>query len=310
MSLSFLPAEIRQALSHVNENFITEIRIRRGLPVILGYRGEYYYLDNFGITLRRDNAILGGDIAPIINAATGGSLYSYTEQMRYGFLTCGHGVRIGLAGEYVMQGGTVNAVANITSINVRVPHDIVGCAQSICKTLFSSSPHSVLLYSKPGLGKTTKLRDIARHLSDKLLCNVLIFDERNEISAMDKYGNGYDIGDRVDVIRAGNKLTAFENAIRTMKPDVLITDELYGDSDLKAVKYATDCGIKVIASSHVTDRNILMGMPFEYFVELKTLLGQPIVYDKNFNPCGGGGTDDVDRSVPFGEQKEADADIR
>ena len=45
-------------------------------------------------------------------------------------------------------------------------------------------------------------------------------------------------------------LGAIPSAIRAMKPDVILTDELYGEDDIKAVKYAADCGICVIASSH------------------------------------------------------------
>ena len=300
MGLSFLPDEINLALSHLNFNLITEIRLRQGRPVIVGYGEKYYYLAGFGIAERRENSIYCDEIAPIINAATGGSLYSYSEQMRGGFITCCHGIRIGLAGEYIMQGETVNTIANITALNIRIPHDIIGCADFICKNLLNNKPQSILIFSKPGLGKTTKLRDIARFLSGKG-SNVLIFDERNEISATDAYGIGFDLGDSVDVIRAGNKLKAFESAIRSMKPDVIITDELYGDGDMKAVKYAADCGIEVIASTHVTDKELLKSMPFKYFVELNSLNGQPVIYDKNFNITCGSGADNLDRSYSVGK---------
>lgn len=300
MGLSFLPQEIILALAHLNLNFITEIRIRQGQPVIIGYQDKYYYLDRFGLSLKRDSAIIAGDVATIINIATNGSIYSYAEQMRCGFITCEHGVRIGLAGEYVTQNGAIKSIANITSINIRLPHEVEGCSDFICNNLFAERMCSTIIFSKPGLGKTTKLRDIARYASDKLKLNVLIFDERNEIAAMDAYGNGFNVGERSDIVRSGNKLSAFESAIRAMRPDVIITDELYGESDIRAVKYVLNCGIILIASSHVTDKEILKNMPFEYFVELKTLLGQPIIYDKNFVAYCRGGIDNVDRGVSVG----------
>lgn len=309
MSLSFLPQEILMGLSHLNINFVTEIRIRQGQPVIIGYRDEYYYLDRFGLSLKSDGAIIAGEIVPIISAATNGSIYSYAEQMRNGFITCVHGVRIGLAGEYITQNGLITSIANITSLNIRIPHEAVGCSEYICNNLFSEHVHSTIIFSKPGLGKTTKLRDIARYTSDKLKLNVLIFDERNEIAAMDFYGNGFYVGERTDVVRSGNKLTAFESAIRAMKPDIIITDELYGEDDIKAVKYLADCGIKVIASTHITDSGILKTMPFEYFVELKTLLGQPIIYDKNFATYSRGGADNIDRDISVCPKKEKNAGI-
>lgn len=300
MGLSFLPEEIKGALSHLNVNLITEIRLRQGLPVIVCTNEKYRYLASFGLTERRENAIFCGEIASIINAATGGSIYSYAEQIKSGFITCDHGVRIGLAGEYVMSEKEVKAVAGITSINIRIPHDVEGCASYICKNLLGNSLHSLILFSKPGLGKTTKLRDTARFLSKKGI-NVLIFDERNEIAAMDSAGNGFYLGDNTDVMRAGNKLKAFASAIRAMKPDVIVTDELYGEEDFKAVSYATDCGISVVASSHIIDKRALKSLPFEFFVELKSLCGRPVIYDKNFDIVCRCGADDVDRGVSVGE---------
>lgn len=296
-----MPEEIRRAVAHLNQNFITEIRLRVGLPVIVDYHDEYYYLYDFGVTRDRERAIICGEIASIINAVTGGSIYSYAEQIKSGFITGYHGVRIGLAGEYVMQNNYVNTIANITSLNIRIAHDIVNCAKSICTEIFDKEICSVLLFSKPGMGKTTKLRDIARFLSEEKHLNVLIFDERSEICGLDWYGNGFQIGDRIDVIRSGNKLVCFQNAIRAMKPDVIITDELYGEGDNLAVNYAAQCGIAVIASSHITDKETLRKMPFKYFVELKSVFGQPIIYDKNFNSCGSGGIDDIDRGFSAGE---------
>lgn len=308
MGLSFLPAEINAALGHVNLNFITEIRLRQGRPVIVGKGEKYFYLNPYGLCPRRDNAIICGELAPIVNAACGGSIYSYAEQIRAGFITCEHGVRIGLAGEYVTERDRVNTVTGFTSLNIRIPHCVKGCAEYICKKLFTGFPPSVLIFSKPGLGKTTQLRDIAGFLSGNGL-NVLVFDERNEISATDGYGNGFDLGDFTDVVRAGNKLTAFESAIRAMKPDVIITDELYGEADFGAVGYAADCGIPVIASSHVIDPSKLKNLPFVYYVKLLSLFGQPVIYDKNFNPVCGCGADDLAGSYAVGGQKEENADI-
>lgn len=299
MGLSFLPDDVNRALAHINFNSVTEIRLRRGKPVIVAFGERYCYLGEFGITEHRDKALVCGEVAPVVNAATGGSIYSYAEQIRGGYITCGQGIRIGLAGEYVTSGDSVNTITDFTSLNIRIPHDVIGCSEYICKSILGESLQNVLIFSKPGLGKTTKLRDIARFLSKKRL-NVLVFDERNEISATDGYGNGFDLGDNVDVIRAGNKLKAFESAIRSMRPDVIITDELYGESDFKAVKYASDCGLCVIASSHVTDRETLKRLPFGYFVELNSLLGQPSIYDKNFVAVRCCGVDDIDRGNAVG----------
>lgn len=300
MSLSFLPQDIKGAISHLNYNFLYEIRLRRGQPVIIGYGGAYRYLGKYGLSSGASDRIIAAEIAPVLNAATDGCIYNYTEQMKNGFITVEHGVRIGIAGEYVTDGGAVTTIKTVTSLNIRIPHAVDGCASSICRALFVPVPKSVLIYSKPGMGKTTILRDIARYFTKNTLLNVLVFDERGEIAAMDAFGEGFDLG-AVDVVRSYCKKGAIASAIRAMNPDVIITDELYGDDDIKAVKYAADCGITVIASSHVTDRTVLTTMPFEYFVELKSIGGKPIIYDKNFNTYRAGSVDYDAGSVSCGE---------
>lgn len=310
MSLSFLPERLRAGIAHLNENYLTEIRLRKGQPVMIGYRGEYTYLGATGAVPQAKNALSSGELASVLHAATDGCVYNYSEQMKGGFLTVEHGVRIGIAGEYVTQNGAVNAVKNVTSLNIRIPHDVAGCAEGLCRTLYADGVHSTLLFARPGLGKTTMLRDIARFFSREKRANVLVFDERGEIAAIDGYGNGFDLGERVDVVRCYNKLSAIAGAIRAMRPDVIVTDELYGEEDVAAVRYAADCGICVVASSHTVVRKELERLPFEYFVGLKKLGGEPEIYDKNFAPYRRCGVDDVDRRLSVGEQEKENAGLR
>ena len=299
MTLSFLPNEVQNALSHLNYNFLSEIRLRRGQPVIIEYRGEYKYINAFGIADNTNNLITVAEIEPIILSATNGCIYNFTEQMKNGFITVGHGIRIGIAGEYVTLNGEVTTIKEITSLNIRIPHNVVNCADFIVENLYFDSLHSTLLFSKPGLGKTTMLRDIALSLSKTQKYNILIFDERNEISAICGK-DGYDLGDRVDVIRCYEKKSAIASAIRAMKPQVIITDELYGDRDIESVRYAADCGITVIASSHICNKEILQKMPFEFYVQLIGI-GATVIYDKNFNTVGRGGLDNFNRSLSVGK---------
>lgn len=293
MSLSFLPGDIYEALSHLNQKYINEVRIRKGQPVVVGYCGEYIYLGKFGRSHSDNDKIYAKDADGILSSIVGGNVYNYTEQLKKGFITVGHGVRIGLAGEYVSENGDIKTVKSVTSLNIRVPHEVFGCSDKIRKILFSDGVKSVLVFSRPGLGKTTILRDLAANISRDKSETVLVFDERNEIAAMDLYGDGFDVG-MADVVRCQNKLHAVAGAIRAMKPSVIITDELYGKDDEIAVNYAADCGINIIASSHVTKRELLKKLPFEYFVELKAL-GEMEIYDKDFNSFSNNSSDNLPR---------------
>lgn len=309
MGLSFLPDDVRQALSHLNYNNLTEIRLRKGQPVVAGYNGAYLYLGRYGVVERAQDAILCGDVTPVLNRATENSLYKYAEQIKSGFITCGHGIRIGLAGEYVTQNGKITTIGGLTSLNIRIPHEATGYAERLLRTIDFKKVQSLLVFSRAGYGKTTLLRDIVRGLNGTFAQNILLFDERGEISAMNAEGEGFDLGPKVDVVRSGDKLSAMESAIRAMKPDFIVTDELYGESDIKAVRFALACGIRVIASTHVTDKSALKGSPFELFAEIPRPCGQPVIYDKNFNTYCACGTDDGDRRFSFGGQEEKNADI-
>ncbi len=278
----FLPAELQLALRNFNINFISEIRLRKGQAVMIEYRGAYIYINQNGVC-SATNAIICNDLQTLLSKAMDGNVYRFSEQLKNGFITVGHGMRIGVAGEYVTESGKIKSVTNVTSVNVRIPHDVIGCANGLMDCIFLDDCPSTLLFSPAGAGKTTLLRDLARGLGHKKSSNVLIFDERNEISALDSDGFGFDLGCWVDVIRCADKLTAIQSAMRALKPQIIITDELYGEADFQAMEYVKNCGVCIIASTHISDKSLLQKLPFDCYVEMKKI-GEPvIVYDKNFD---------------------------
>lgn len=292
--LEFLPPHIKEILKRVNLRLLNEIRIRASKPVTISVDGRYHYLSPYGLT-DDESAALSLDfneIEGIVLRATEYSFYSVSEQIASGFITAEGGVRIGLAGEYVMQKGQVVTVKNITSLNIRIPHEIKGCAELVFELCQKNSPSSVLIISPPGLGKTTMLRDLSRLLSKNYKNNILIIDERGEIASSSR-DYTFDVGQTVDIIKYSNKLTAFEAATRSMRPDYIITDELASGADIAAVTKAVCSGIKVAASCHLSkvqnlsDKpsfgGILQGKVFDYYVQLcpKTLGEVDFIYDKD-----------------------------
>ena len=263
--LDFLPNRIYNAIQKVNLKCVYEIRLRANKPIMLNYMGDYKYLGDTGLVELFQNALicLETDIEECIFHASEYSVYAIEEQIRKGFITTRFGERIGVAGEYIFDKGQPLAIRNISSLCIRMPHVVLNCADEIYYKCMRDRVSNLLIISPPGLGKTTILRDLARLISFYQKSNILICDERGEIAIGD-------IGNTCDVLRFCNKNIAFEAGIRSLRPDVIITDEL-SDFDCKAVKIAMEAGVYVIASAHFEKyaslRAEFLGL-FDYYVIL------------------------------------------
>ena len=263
----------------MNSTYVYELRLRANAPIRVNYKGKYEYLGAFGVVGQGNHALFCTieDIEECVYRAGSYSVYSIEEQIKQGYITTIHGERIGLAGEYVFENGQAITLRKYTSLCVRVPHEIKGCGAQIYNRCMCDGVHSLLLMSPPGIGKTTILRDLGRIISEKTLKNVLICDERGEIS-FDK------INFTCDIMKFADKTTAFDIGIRTMRPDVIITDEL-SIKDCKAVAKAVDAGICVLASAHFSSFERL-GEDFKGIFDRYVLLSTHIIgevhkiYDK------------------------------
>ncbi len=242
--LDFLPQNVKDALRRLNLQKVYEIRLRVDKPITVNYQGVYRYLSEYGLTDVQERALRCDmdELANCVFRAGKYSVYAVEEQIKRGFITAKDGERIGLAGEYVFEKGQPLTIRNITSLCIRVPHEVIGCGEGIYKSCMQDGVKNLLIISSPGLGKTTILRDLGRTIGIKMQKNVLVCDERGEISAGD-------VGQCCDVLKYSDKQTAFEAGIRALRPDIVITDELSA-LDCNAIERAIFAGIKVIASAH------------------------------------------------------------
>lgn len=189
-----------------------------------------------------------------VSKVCGNSLYSHSESIREGCITMDCGIRVGVCGHAVVTDGRVTLVRDITSMNIRIPHRVFGVADKLYEYIKSNA--SVLIYSKPGMGKTTLLRELIPLLSSgERAVRVSVIDTRCELCA------GISESEMADVFYGYPRYEGILSAIRTMSPEYIICDEISTEQDVKALMYAHSSGIAVCASVHAGNIDELNHIP-------------------------------------------------
>ena len=172
-----------------------------------------------------------------------------------------NGIRIGLCGTVVMNDDKVKFIKKITSLNIRIGHNVLNCSNEIINYLVSNQRvKNTLIISSPGEGKTTMLRDIIMNISNKFnISNIMVIDEKFEIAGENQKFN---LGKNVDVMQGTNKKFAFFEAIKVMNPSVIATDELVTEEDIEGVKFAIKSGVSVVATVHAKNIDELKSKPY------------------------------------------------
>lgn len=267
-------------------NKLKEIRIRVGQPVLINYNDKECMIGTDGFKEVGDKGIISADetiVNDTVDLMSNHSLYAVEDQLRKGFITIKGGNRAGITGHAVISDGTIKTIRNISSINIRVAHDVINCANYIMpKIKNKGNVNNTLIVSPPGGGKTTMLRDVIRQLS-KGGYNVSVVDERQEIAACVDGKSYYDLGPRTDTIDACPKDEAIDMLVRSMAPDVIAVDEIGLREDASKLVQAALSGVSVIATAHGNSlddikRNRCLGRLIEdnYFSCIVILAKKPI----------------------------------
>ena len=240
---------------------IQEIRIRKNQPIQICYKGKMIELkSDTGLYLKPLYAS-AEMLEQIISVATKHSLYAFDEQIRNGYIITENGIRIGLCGTAVIKDGKISLIKKISSLNIRIGHNIIDCSRDIIHFIVSGQKvKNTLILSAPGEGKTTLLRDIVLKLSNNFnISNIMVVDEKFEIAGESQ---NFDLGKNVDVMQGTNKKFAFFEAIKVMNPSVIATDELVTEEDIDGVKFAIKSGVSVVATVHAKNIDELKSKPY------------------------------------------------
>lgn len=251
---------IRSTLNLVQADFseIQEIRLRVQGPLILIWKNEEFYVGKNG-ELTKDFAqayqVSKNELRETMEYISSYSLYAFEEEIKQGFITIQGGHRIGLAGKTVLASDDIKSIKFISFLNVRLSHQVKGCADKVLPYLYERNRvYHTLIISPPRCGKTTLLRDLIRQISDgnRLASGktVGVVDERSEIAACYMGVPQNEMGIRTDVLDCCPKAKGMMMMIRTMSPEVIAVDEIGSREDLDAIEYVINCGCRILATVH------------------------------------------------------------
>lgn len=259
-ALDILPQELSEPIRkmpQLERERIQEIRLRADKFLTVTLFGNEYYLSPEGKTQKEplvSVTVSSENIDTVIKRAFRFSMHSFSRELSRGYITIDGGCRVGFCGTAVLDKDkdyATESVKNISSVNIRVARELLGCSTEIFNRIFSEKPASLLLIGPPSSGKTTVLRDLCRKLGDKY--SVCIIDERNEIAATQSGKTCNDIGRLSDVFNSYNKFDGIMTAVRVMSPKIIAVDEIGSKEDQTALQYACNSGVKLIATTHATD---------------------------------------------------------
>ena len=231
--LDVLPPDYREAVRGCNWAAMQEIRLRIGQPLSIRTACGEQMLPAYSGKCTEEA------LEYVLRAGTSHSIYSVEKALGEGYFTLPGGHRVGVCGT-VVRHGEQQTMKEITSLNIRIAHDI----WIEPGRLEASLQDSLLIIGPPGSGKTTLLRACIRALSRKEFC-VGVVDERGELAA-------FALGEHVDVLRGCGKQAGMERLLRSMNPAWIALDEISAEEDVRAVERTAYCGVKLLATAHAS----------------------------------------------------------
>ncbi|TFG46743.1 MAG: AAA family ATPase [Dehalococcoidia bacterium] len=153
-----------------------------------------------------------------------------------------------------------NRKGKIIGLTLRVGRAVFGTIKIIEDLIQTGS--SVLLLGRPGVGKTTMLREIARVLADDLRKRVVIVDTSNEIA-----GDG-DIphpaigrARRMQVIAPDAQHAVMIEAVENHMPEVIVIDEIGTELEAQAARTIAERGVQLVGTAHGNTLDNLLQNP-------------------------------------------------
>ncbi|MCA9901206.1 MAG: AAA family ATPase, partial [Anaerolineales bacterium] len=222
--LHILPIPIKEKIEQIGR----EVEL---LEVVmdLGRQPTARYID--GEVVLRQAEVTPADIAAVVNG-----IGDFDDDNRAGITRTLHRIS-----------GIRNRKGEVVGLTCRVGRAVFGTIDIIEDII--ADGHSILLLGRPGVGKTTMLREMARILAEKR--RVVIVDTSNEIG-----GDG-DIphpavgrARRMQVPRPAHQHETMIEAVENHNPEVIIIDEIGREREASAARTINERGVQLIGTAH------------------------------------------------------------
>lgn len=222
--LDLLPARIHQKISNINRNDdLLEVIMDLGRVPTARYSNEEIVLSG--------REVSQAEIDSVVN-----NIGQFDDDNRAGIARTLHRIS-----------GIKNRRGNVVGLTCRIGRAIYGTTEMIADIIEDGK--SVLLLGRPGVGKTTMLREVARVLAEKK--RVVIVDTSNEIG-----GDG-DIphraigrARRMQVPKPSHQHETMIEAVENHNPEVIIIDEIGRELETEAARTINERGVQLIGTAH------------------------------------------------------------
>ncbi len=222
--LFLLPPRIRQKLEQLgHEDELLEVILD------LGRSPSARYVDGEKMLLPEE--VTKAEIDAVVN-----SIGDFDDDNRAGIARTLHRIS-----------GIRNRRGDVVGLTCRVGRAVYGTIDIIADIV--EEGHSILLLGRPGVGKTTMLREMARILAEKK--RVIIVDTSNEIG-----GDG-DIphpavgrARRMQVPRPAHQHETMIEAVENHNPEVIVIDEIGREREAGAARTINERGVQLIGTAH------------------------------------------------------------
>ncbi len=153
-----------------------------------------------------------------------------------------------------------NRKGKVVGLTCRVGRAVFGTI-AILRDIVESGK-SILLLGKPGVGKTTLLREVARVLADDLDKRVIVVDTSNEIAGDGDIPHpGIGKSRRMQVSTPLSQHAVMIEAVENHMPEVIVIDEIGTELEALAARTIAERGVQLIGTAHGNTLDNLMQNP-------------------------------------------------